>query len=168
MGKKNDLCLSIWMDCIHLSKDFLLVFNVPEIMCLVFECSPPRKAVSHSSNYHIPKGSWLMISLWTTWSFSFCALPEQFPTQWSILGSGWILNTQGIFWKWQLFRATSQFWAWALENSNSRVGCEDQQWVRQHSERGKVAFPASGQAEKLRLLQWHMQQVDVFKGCIIL
>lgn len=79
-GKKN-LCLSISMDCIHLSKGFLLVFNVPEIMCLVFECSPPRKAVSHSSNYHIPKGSWLMISLWTTWSFRFYALPQQFPIQ---------------------------------------------------------------------------------------
>lgn len=59
------------MECIHLSKDFLLVFNVPEIMCLVFECSTPGESVSHSSSYHIPGGRWLMISLWTTWSFSF-------------------------------------------------------------------------------------------------
>lgn len=116
------------MGCIHLSKDFLLVFNAPEIMCLVFECSSPRKSVSHSSNYHTPKGGWLMISLWTTWSISFCALPEQFPTQWSVLGFGWVLNTQGTFWKAQLFSATSWSWARALENSNARVGCGEQQW----------------------------------------
>lgn len=126
--KKKDLFLSIWMGCIHLSKDLLLVFNVPEIMCLIFECSLPRKAVSHSSNYPIPKGSWLMISLWTTWPFRFCALPEQFPIQLSILGFGWIFNTQGIFWKWHLFSATSWSWACALENSNARVRCREQQF----------------------------------------
>lgn len=46
-----------------------------------------------------------------------------------------------------------------LRKFKCRVGCGEQQWVRQCSGRGKVAFPASGQAGEW-LLQWHMQQAD--------
>lgn len=152
------------MDCIHLSKDFLLVFNVPEIMCLVFECSPPRKSVSPSSNYHIPEGSWLMISLWTTCSFSF------------LCSARTISNPMKHF---RIRLGPLMLKERSGDGSNSVPPLDPE------PELGRIQMPgwdvgssngwgntqkrclSSGQAGKLRLLQWHMQQVDVFKGCVI-